>query len=143
MKYQPKLLVPNYSPAIERLNIPPVRMSDGPNGVRGSSHFVSTPAQCLPCATSLAATFDPQLIEEVGHFLGEEAKLKSAVVLLAPTCNIQRSPLGGRAFESFSEDPHLSGACLLPHAYFVKYSSHINYRHTCIGICQWLAVRRV
>lgn len=112
---------------IERLGIPSVRMSDGPNGVRGSSHFVSTPAQCLPvsihlilgskalmfpffqCATALASTFDTELVNQVGGFLAEEAKTKSAVVLLAPTCNIQRSPLGGRSFESFSEDPHLSG----------------------------------
>ncbi|OCH95211.1 putative beta-glucosidase from glycoside hydrolase family GH3 [Obba rivulosa] len=95
--------------AIERLEIPAIRMSDGPNGVRGSSHFVSTPAQCLPCETSMASTFDPELIHAVGEFLAEEAKIKSSVVLLAPTCNIQRNPLGGRAFESFSEDPHLSG----------------------------------
>ncbi|TFK72570.1 glycoside hydrolase family 3 protein [Pluteus cervinus] len=95
--------------SIPRLGIPSVRMSDGPNGVRGSSHFVSTPAQCIPCATSLASTFDPELIQQVGAFLAEEAKAKSSVVLLAPTCNIQRTPLGGRAFESFSEDPHLSG----------------------------------
>ncbi|KAI0928112.1 hypothetical protein AcW2_004230 [Taiwanofungus camphoratus] len=95
--------------AIERLEIPAIRMSDGPNGVRGSSHFVSTPAQCLPCATSMASTFDPELIHEVGSFLAEETKIKSSVILLAPTCNIQRNPLGGRAFESFSEDPHLSG----------------------------------
>ncbi|KAF8892689.1 glycoside hydrolase family 3 protein [Infundibulicybe gibba] len=95
--------------AIERLGIPSIRMSDGPNGVRGSSHFVSTPAQCLPCATALASTFDPDLIHQVGVFLAQEAKIKSSVVLLAPTCNIQRSPLGGRSFESFSEDPYLSG----------------------------------
>ncbi|KAG6833210.1 hypothetical protein H0H87_010273 [Tephrocybe sp. NHM501043] len=95
--------------SIERLKIPAVRMSDGPNGVRGSSHFVSTPAQCLPCATALASTFDPELVHDVGVFLAQEAKIKSSVILLAPTCNIQRTPLGGRAFESFSEDPHLSG----------------------------------
>ncbi|KAI0693903.1 putative beta-glucosidase from glycoside hydrolase family GH3 [Cytidiella melzeri] len=95
--------------AIERLGIPAVRMSDGPNGVRGSSHFVPTPAQCLPCATSMASTFDPEMIHQVGALLADEAKVKSSVVLLAPTCNIQRTPLGGRAFESFSEDPHLSG----------------------------------
>ncbi|KAJ7684834.1 glycoside hydrolase family 3 protein [Mycena polygramma] len=94
---------------IPRLNIPSIRMSDGPNGVRGSSHFVASPAQCIPCATAMASTFDPDLIQEVGAFLAAEAKCKSSVVLLAPTCNIQRSPLGGRAFESFSEDPHLSG----------------------------------
>ncbi|KAI0668559.1 glycoside hydrolase family 3 protein [Trametes maxima] len=96
--------------AIERLGVPSVRMSDGPNAIRGSSHFVPTPAQCLPCATLMAATFDPDLLFEVGEFLGQEAKIKSSVILLAPTCNIQRNPLGGRAFESFSEDPHLSGA---------------------------------
>ncbi|KAJ7940912.1 glycoside hydrolase superfamily [Mycena leptocephala] len=84
-------------------------MSDGPNGVRGSSHFVASPAQCIPCATAMASTFDPDLIQKAGRFLAAEAKCKSSVVLLAPTCNIQRSPLGGRAFESFSEDPHLSG----------------------------------
>ncbi|EIN08123.1 hypothetical protein PUNSTDRAFT_154781 [Punctularia strigosozonata HHB-11173 SS5] len=95
--------------SIPRLEIPSVRMSDGPNGVRGSSHFVSTPAQCLPCATSFGATFDQDLIRDVGAFLAAEAKIKSSVILLAPTCNIQRSPLGGRAFESFSEDPYLSG----------------------------------
>ncbi|KAL0571681.1 hypothetical protein V5O48_010282 [Marasmius crinis-equi] len=94
---------------VERLSIPSIRMSDGPNGVRGSSHFASVPAQCLPCATSLGSTFDPELIQEAGQFLAEEAKLKSSVILLAPTCNVQRSPLGGRSFESFSEDPHLSG----------------------------------
>ncbi|KAH7921492.1 glycoside hydrolase family 3 protein [Leucogyrophana mollusca] len=95
--------------AIPRLNVPAIRMSDGPNGVRGSSHFISTPAQCLPCETSMASTFDVDLIHDVGVFLAEETKIKSSVILLAPTCNIQRSPLGGRAFESFSEDPHLSG----------------------------------
>ncbi|KAJ3843726.1 glycoside hydrolase family 3 protein [Lentinula raphanica] len=105
------LSAPNWwnTTPIPRLEIPSIRCSDGPNGVRGSSHFASTPAQCLPCATSLASTFDVDLIHKVGEFLAEEAKIKSSVILLAPTCNIQRSPLGGRAFESFSEDPYLSG----------------------------------
>ncbi|KAF6764920.1 beta-glucosidase [Ephemerocybe angulata] len=105
------LSAPNWwnTSAIPRLEIPSVRMSDGPNGVRGSSHFVSTPAQCLPCATSLASTFDPEIVHQAGVFLAKEAKIKASTVLLAPTCNIQRTPLGGRSFESFSEDPHLSG----------------------------------
>ena len=64
----------------------------------------------------MAATFDPELVHQVGELLAEEAKVKSSVVLLAPTCNMQRNPLGGRAFESFSEDPHLSGPyALFPH----------------------------
>ncbi|GJJ11758.1 hypothetical protein Clacol_005996 [Clathrus columnatus] len=96
---------------IARLGIPSAKMSDGPNGVRGESFFLLSPAQCLPCSTSLASTFDTELINATGAFLAEEAKLKSATILLAPTCNIQRSPLGGRSFESFSEDPFLSGTC--------------------------------
>ena len=71
---------------------------------------MGTPAKCLPSSTALGATFDPELIERVGRdILAEEAKLKAVSVLLGPTCNIQRSPLGGRSFESFSEDPYLSG----------------------------------
>ena len=61
----------------------------------------------------MASTFDPEMIHHVGALLAAEAKIKSSVILLAPTCNIQRTPLGGRAFESFSEDPHLSGNSLL------------------------------
>ena len=57
----------------------------------------------------MASTFDTDCLFKIGEILGEEAKIKSSVVLLAPTCNIPRNPLGGRAFESFSEDPHLSG----------------------------------
>ena len=60
----------------------------------------------------MASTFDTDLLHKVGSFLGEEAKIKSSVILLAPTCNIQRNPAGGRAFESFAEDPHLSGTSL-------------------------------
>ncbi|EKM56180.1 glycoside hydrolase family 3 protein [Phanerochaete carnosa HHB-10118-sp] len=71
---------------------------------------MSTPAKCLPSSTAMGATFDTELIEEIGlKLLAEEAKIKAASILLAPTCNIQRSPLGGRSFESFSEDPYLSG----------------------------------
>lgn len=71
---------------------------------------MGTPAKCLPSATALGATFDPELIHQVGRkLLAEEAKLKAASVWLGPTCNTQRNPLGGRSFESFSEDPHLSG----------------------------------
>ena len=65
----------------------------------------------------MASTFDPEIIHEVGALLAAEAKIKSSVILLAPTCNIQRTPLGGRAFESFSEDPHLSGMLFPPENY--------------------------
>ncbi|OBZ75776.1 putative beta-glucosidase J [Grifola frondosa] len=96
--------------AVPRLGIPAIKVSDGPNGVRGNHFFMGTPAKCLPSATALGATFDTALIHQAGRrLLAEEAKLKAASVLLGPTCNTQRSPLGGRSFESFSEDPHLSG----------------------------------
>ncbi|KAI0761860.1 beta-glucosidase [Irpex lacteus] len=95
---------------VPRLNVPAIKVSDGPNGVRGNHFFMGTPAKCLPSATALGATFDPELIEIVGRkLLAEECKIKAASILLAPTCNIQRNPLGGRSFESFSEDPYLSG----------------------------------
>lgn len=86
-----------------------MRLSDGPNGVRGTRFFHGAPAACLPCGTALGATFDVDLIEQVGHLLGEEAKAKGAHCLLGPTINIQRAPLGGRGFESYSEDPYLAG----------------------------------
>ncbi|KAJ7621338.1 beta-glucosidase [Roridomyces roridus] len=96
--------------AVDRLGIPAVKVSDGPNGIRGNHFVMGTPAKCLPSATAMGATWDPQLIHEVGlKLLAAEAKLRAASVILAPTCNIQRNPLGGRSFESFSEDPHLSG----------------------------------
>lgn len=94
---------------IGRLGIPAVRVSDGPNGVRGTMMFNSTPAACLPCGTALAATWDVDLIRRSGELQAEEALAKGVSVILGPTTNMQRSPLGGRGFESFSEDPVLAG----------------------------------
>ncbi|PYI09323.1 hypothetical protein BO78DRAFT_427486 [Aspergillus sclerotiicarbonarius CBS 121057] len=94
---------------IPRLGIPSIRLSDGPNGVRGTRFFGSVPAACLPCGTAIGATFDRDLAVQIGHLLAAEAKAKGAHVVLGPTINIQRGPLGGRGFESFSEDPLLSG----------------------------------
>ncbi|KAH3672671.1 hypothetical protein WICMUC_004189 [Wickerhamomyces mucosus] len=95
--------------AVERLNIPSIRVSDGPNGIRGTKFFNAVPGAILPNGTGLASTFDKDLLLEAGKFLGVEAKHKSAHVDLGPTTNIQRGPNGGRGFESFSEDPYLSG----------------------------------
>ncbi|BGP25151.1 hypothetical protein JCM10295v2_004071 [Rhodotorula toruloides] len=89
--------------------IPSVRTSDGPNGVRGRNFFNGVPSSCFPCGTGLAASFDVEMVQRVGEALGDECIAKSAHVLLGPTVNIQRSPLGGRGFESYSEDPTLSG----------------------------------
>ncbi|KAH8658180.1 putative beta-glucosidase I [Xylariales sp. PMI_506] len=101
--------------SVPRLGVPSLRFSDGPNGLRGIRFFNSTPAACLPCGTALGATWNPALVEELGQLLGLEAKTRGIHVVLGPTVNIQRSPLGGRGFESFAEDPVLSG--LLAAAY--------------------------
>ncbi|KAH7025588.1 beta-glucosidase [Macrophomina phaseolina] len=95
---------------IPRLGIPSIRTSDGPNGVRGTRFFNGVPAACFPCGTGLAATWDVDLIRDGGKLMGKEAIAKGAHVILGPTTNMQRGPLGGRGFESFSEDPFLAGA---------------------------------
>jgi beta-glucosidase len=94
---------------IQRLGIPSIRVSDGPNGVRGTRFFDSIPSACLPNGTAIGSTFDVDLARRIGQFLADQAKAKGAHALLGPTVNIQRGPLGGRGFESFSEDPLLSG----------------------------------
>ncbi|GHO82139.1 glycoside hydrolase family 3 C-terminal domain-containing protein [Dictyobacter formicarum] len=103
---------------IERLGIPSLKVSDGPNGARGAGDISMSAdvddasrgvtSACFPVGISLASTWNPALIERVGQALGQEAKSKGARVLLAPTVNIHRSPLNGRNFECYSEDPYLS-----------------------------------
>ena len=97
-----------YTNKIEEKNVPSIKMSDGPNGVRGDSNSGKSSA-CFPCAISIGSTWDLKLIKNIGIALGEEAMAKDVDVLLGPTINIHRHPLGGRHFESFSEDPFLSG----------------------------------
>lgn len=94
-------------PPLQRLGIPGLVMSDGPAGVRGGS-FLSGRSVSFPCATALAATWDPDLVHDIGLALGAEARDKGVNVLLAPTVNLHRHPLGGRNFECFSEDPVLT-----------------------------------
>ena len=91
--------------------IPKVRVTDGPSGVRGGSipGATTTTSLNVPCAAALGATFDVELVEQIGRAVGAEARTKAARVLLAPTVNIHRSPLSGRNFECYSEDPLLSG----------------------------------
>ncbi|KAG0634755.1 glycosyl hydrolase family 3 protein [Tuber brumale] len=86
-----------------------IKTTDGPSGARGQFFSNGTKAAFFPSGVSLAATWDTSLIRQVGEALGEEAQSKQANVLLAPTACNHRSPLGGRNFESFSEDPYLSG----------------------------------
>ncbi|GAC1400938.1 MAG: glycoside hydrolase family 3 C-terminal domain-containing protein [Ktedonobacteraceae bacterium] len=98
-----------YTVPVDRLGIPALKMTDGPNGARGAGGFSSgVKAACFPAEISLASTWNVELVERVGQALAREAKMKGAHVLLAPTVNIQRSPLGGRNFECFSEDPYLT-----------------------------------
>lgn len=93
---------------IERLGIPALKMTDGPNGARGGEMFGGATAACFPCGAALASTWNTELVGRVGVALAEETKTKSAHILLAPTVNIHRSPLGGRNFECYSEDPYLT-----------------------------------
>lgn len=94
---------------IERLDIPSLKMTDGPNGARGSGRSAaSLTAACFPVGIALAATWNTELVERIGQALAQETLSKGARVLLAPTVNIHRSPLNGRNFECFSEDPYLS-----------------------------------
>jgi beta-glucosidase len=98
-------------PGLPDHGIPSISMTDGPNGARGSALLGAgrMTALCVPCGSALGASWDPALVEEVGQALGEEARTKGARVLLAPTINLHRHPLGGRGFECYSEDPLLSG----------------------------------
>ncbi|MEZ5143386.1 MAG: glycoside hydrolase family 3 N-terminal domain-containing protein [Acidimicrobiales bacterium] len=101
--------------AVPRVGLPSVRVTDGPNGARGPALPAGLDAGppmtslCMPSGAALGATWDAELLERVGTVIGAEARLKACRVLLAPTVNLHRSPLGGRNFESYSEDPLLAG----------------------------------
>ncbi|MFU8773463.1 MAG: glycoside hydrolase family 3 C-terminal domain-containing protein, partial [Anaerolineales bacterium] len=100
-----------------RLGIPPVLITDGPHGLRkqkdsqqGFGTSDTVPATCFPTACTLASTWNRDLMRAVGAALAEEARTEQVGVVLGPGVNIKRSPLCGRNFEYFSEDPYLSGA---------------------------------
>jgi beta-glucosidase len=86
----------------------PIFMSDGPAGVRGTHFDRENPSSLLPCPVALAATWDEELVQRIASELGREARAKGIDVLLGPTVNIIRTPLSGRGFECFSEDPLLT-----------------------------------
>jgi beta-glucosidase len=101
---------------VPRLGIPAITLSDGPHGLRrqpdeGDHVGISgsLPATCFPTASALGSSFDPELVRRVGVALGEEARVQDVQVVLGPGINIKRSPLCGRNFEYFSEDPLVSG----------------------------------
>jgi len=98
---------------VPRLGVPEILLVDGPHGVRRQRQTkryetTSRPATCFPTASALAATWDIALLEQVGEALGREARAAGVSVLLGPGANIKRTPLCGRNFEYFSEDPYLS-----------------------------------
>ncbi|MCD8511307.1 MAG: glycoside hydrolase family 3 C-terminal domain-containing protein [Bacillus sp. (in: Bacteria)] len=102
--------------AINRLNIPSVMLADGPHGLRkqseGADHLGIhdiVPSTCFPTAVTLASSWDLELLQEVGKALGEECLQEGVSVLLGPGINLKRSPLCGRNFEYFSEDPYITG----------------------------------
>jgi beta-glucosidase len=100
---------------IERLGIPFIWVADGPHGLRRApstdtwGYGDQAPATCFPTASALAASWDLNLVRQTGQALGQEAQALGVNVLLGPGVNIKRSPLGGRNFEYFSEDPVLAG----------------------------------
>ena len=97
---------------IDRLEVPSISLTDGPHGVRkgqGAGLSTSVPATCFPTASALSCSWDADLIREVGVALGEESQAIDVQILLGPGINMKRSPLGGRNFEYFSEDPVLAG----------------------------------
>ena len=111
-----------YTKPVERLGIPSIMVTDGPHGLRKQVEVndmgglsESYPATCFPTASALAATWDRELVQQVGIALGEECRQERVLVLLGPGANIKRSPLCGRNFEYFSEDPFLSGEIAKSH----------------------------
>ena len=104
-----------HTKSVERLGIPNVMVSDGPHGLRKqdlkADHLgvnISIKAVCFPSACATACSFDKELIQTMGEALGNECQAEDVSVLLGPGCNIKRSPLCGRNFEYFSEDPYLA-----------------------------------
>jgi beta-glucosidase len=101
-----------------RLGIPAIKMADGPQGVRINfrrprsssvkTNALPVPATAFPCGVALAATWDTNLIQQVGRAIGQEARTLNKDMMLAPCVNIQREPQGGRNFESYGEDPYLA-----------------------------------
>jgi beta-glucosidase len=100
--------------AVERLGVPAITVSDGPHGVRRAADIhtlaaPSLPATCFPTASCLASTWNVDLLNELGQAIGEECIALNVDVVLGPSNNMKRTPLCGRNFEYYSEDPYLSG----------------------------------
>lgn len=101
-------------------------MTDGPSGARGKSTVDGPTSAFLPAPVAQAATWSTNAVRAIGRLLCEEAKTKAAQVLLAPTICCARNPLGGRNFESFSEDPFLSGKLAIEYIRGVQESGEVG-----------------
>ena len=109
-----------HTKVVERLDIPAIMVSDGPHGLRKNIDLAENPNQaieavCFPAACATACSFDRKLIETLGKAIGDECRHEDLAVILGPGCNIKRSPLCGRNFEYFSEDPYLAGQMAASH----------------------------
>ena len=102
-----------HSTPVESAGIPAITLTDGPHGVRlqaaDGDMLTGRPATCFPPAVATASTWDPALLRRMGEALGDECRAMDVAVLLGPGINLKRSPLGGRDFEYFAEDPLLAG----------------------------------
>jgi beta-glucosidase len=102
-----------HTTAVESAGLPMITVTDGPHGVRLQARpedmLKGQPATCFPPAVASASTWDPELLRRMGEALGDECRAMDVAVLLGPGVNLKRSPLGGRNFEYFSEDPVLAG----------------------------------
>lgn len=114
---------------VPRLNLPRLRFSDGPHGARGEGLHGTVGAALAPCLSALAATFNEEIILKVGEILGQECAARGANVLLGPTVNIHRSPITGRHFECFSEDPFLTSGCAVSYVRGVQRFSAACVKH--------------
>ena len=150
-----------YTNSVSRLGIPSIRMSDGPHGLRvqneGGDNGVagSLPATAFPTASCSANTWNPELLEEMGKAMGEEAKYYGIDMILGPGVCIKRNPLCGRNFEYFSEDPFLAGrmgaaevigiqstgtgSCIKHYAL----NNSENYRFMGNSVCDMRAIREI
>lgn len=116
-----------HTKAIPRLGVRSVRVTDGPNGVRGIKFFNNTPTACCPSGSALTQCWNKQLMYKVGKMNGQQCRAKGAVILMGPNINFFRSPVNGRSFETFGEDPMLSGILAS------QYCNGVQSEH--VGIC--------
>ncbi len=121
-----------HTKAVKRLGVPAMMVSDGPHGLRKQDEKAdhlgmneSIRAVCFPAGCAMAASFDRELIGKIGQVIGNECQAESVGVVLGPAMNIKRSPLCGRNFEYFSEDPYLTGEMAVSHIRGVQ-SQHVG-----------------